>query len=153
MKVETGSAGEHAAIFDAKRLSAPGSPRILTEPFCQLLIIIFAVFLAETAAALVLSSLKRPLSLYEDVLFGSFMVILIIVPVLYVVMLRPLRFHIVEFRRIEKALRESEERYVLAMQGAFMKHIAMLEKTGAHASEVRTAGDLDLIDGLIIPGG
>lgn len=39
------------------------------------------------------------------------------------------------------------------MQGAFQKHLDMIKKTGAEAVEIRTAGDLDTIDGLIIPGG
>lgn len=42
---------------------------------------------------------------------------------------------------------------VLALQGAFRKHLDMIEKIGAEAVEIRTAGDLDSIDGLIIPGG
>src|SRR5262249_4810884 len=42
---------------------------------------------------------------------------------------------------------------VLALQGDFAKHIAMLERIGARAREVRTASDLKFIQGLIIPGG
>ena len=42
---------------------------------------------------------------------------------------------------------------VLALQGAFIEHIRMLERLGAHAREVRLPSDLDGLDGLIIPGG
>ncbi len=42
---------------------------------------------------------------------------------------------------------------VLALQGAFAEHIAALKKCGAETFEVRTAEDLNKIDGLIIPGG
>jgi 5'-phosphate synthase pdxT subunit len=42
---------------------------------------------------------------------------------------------------------------VLALQGDFEAHRKALERTGAHAREVRTAADLDQVDGLIIPGG
>jgi pyridoxal 5'-phosphate synthase pdxT subunit len=42
---------------------------------------------------------------------------------------------------------------VLALQGDFEAHRKALERTGAHAVEVRTAADLAQIDGLIIPGG
>jgi 5'-phosphate synthase pdxT subunit len=42
---------------------------------------------------------------------------------------------------------------VLAMQGAFQKHLDMVEKIGANGIEIRTSDDLDSIDGLIIPGG
>lgn len=42
---------------------------------------------------------------------------------------------------------------VLAMQGAYHKHSLMAESLGAQSIEVRTAGDLAKINGLIIPGG
>ncbi|KAF0249812.1 MAG: glutamine amidotransferase [bacterium] len=42
---------------------------------------------------------------------------------------------------------------VLALQGAFAKHLKMLERLGVKGREVRTAKDLVGLDGLIIPGG
>jgi 5'-phosphate synthase pdxT subunit len=45
---------------------------------------------------------------------------------------------------------------VLALQGGFEAHERMLEKVGPSAlrtREVRTAADLDALDGLVIPGG
>ena len=42
---------------------------------------------------------------------------------------------------------------VLALQGDFAEHIAVLKDLGAAASEVRLPGHLDGLDGLIIPGG
>lgn len=42
---------------------------------------------------------------------------------------------------------------VLALQGAFAKHAAMLESLKAKAVEVRTPHDLESCDALIIPGG
>ena len=43
---------------------------------------------------------------------------------------------------------------VLALQGAFAEHEAMLEKLGAEWFEIRQAKDLDHpFDGLILPGG
>jgi 5'-phosphate synthase pdxT subunit len=42
---------------------------------------------------------------------------------------------------------------VLALQGAFRKHIEMLERCGAGAMPVRTHGELASVQGLIIPGG
>lgn len=42
---------------------------------------------------------------------------------------------------------------VLALQGAFAKHKAMLERLGASVILVRTPEDLLKCDGLIIPGG
>jgi 5'-phosphate synthase pdxT subunit len=42
---------------------------------------------------------------------------------------------------------------VLALQGDFEAHRKALERAGAEAVEVRTAPDLDAVQGLIIPGG
>jgi pyridoxal 5'-phosphate synthase pdxT subunit len=42
---------------------------------------------------------------------------------------------------------------VLAVQGNFREHAAMLRALGADAVEVRKAEQLDGLDGLIIPGG
>lgn len=42
---------------------------------------------------------------------------------------------------------------VLALQGAFIEHIKMLEQLGVEAVEVRLPADLEGLDGLIIPGG
>jgi 5'-phosphate synthase pdxT subunit len=42
---------------------------------------------------------------------------------------------------------------VLALQGAFIEHIHALQRLGVEAREVRLPGDLDGLDGLIMPGG
>ncbi len=42
---------------------------------------------------------------------------------------------------------------VLALQGAFVEHISILEKLKINVVEVRTIEDLDGVNGLIIPGG
>ena len=42
---------------------------------------------------------------------------------------------------------------VLALQGNFREHAAMLRRVGAEPLEVRKADELDGLDGLIIPGG
>jgi 5'-phosphate synthase pdxT subunit len=42
---------------------------------------------------------------------------------------------------------------VLALQGAFIEHAAVLNRLGADTSEVRLPQELDGIDGLVIPGG
>ena len=42
---------------------------------------------------------------------------------------------------------------MLALQGDFAAHRKALERAGAEAVEVRTADDLNSVDGLIIPGG
>lgn len=42
---------------------------------------------------------------------------------------------------------------VLALQGDFSEHIAMLQRLGVAAAQVRLPAHLDGLDGLIIPGG
>jgi 5'-phosphate synthase pdxT subunit len=42
---------------------------------------------------------------------------------------------------------------VLALQGAFREHAAMLRRLGADVVEVRVPKELDGLDGLVIPGG
>jgi len=42
---------------------------------------------------------------------------------------------------------------VLAIQGGFEAHMAMLRRLGAEASEVKVPADLEGLDGLVIPGG
>lgn len=42
---------------------------------------------------------------------------------------------------------------VLALQGAFREHIRMLGSLGVDTREVRATGELEGLDGLVIPGG
>jgi pyridoxal 5'-phosphate synthase pdxT subunit len=42
---------------------------------------------------------------------------------------------------------------VLALQGAFREHVAVLERLGVTAVEVRLPEQLDDLDGLVVPGG
>ena len=42
---------------------------------------------------------------------------------------------------------------VLALQGAFIEHVAKLRELGVHAREVRLPREMQGLDGLIIPGG
>ncbi len=42
---------------------------------------------------------------------------------------------------------------VLALQGAFIEHSAVLRQLGVETCEVRLPEQLDVVDGLIIPGG
>ena len=42
---------------------------------------------------------------------------------------------------------------VLALQGAFIEHVQRLRDLGVQAVEVRLPGDLEGLDGLILPGG
>ena len=42
---------------------------------------------------------------------------------------------------------------VLALQGNFAEHLAALARIGVQGAEVRLPGQLEGLDGLVIPGG
>ncbi len=42
---------------------------------------------------------------------------------------------------------------VLALQGAFVEHVAVINRLGENGVEIRLPAELDSVDGLIIPGG
>jgi 5'-phosphate synthase pdxT subunit len=42
---------------------------------------------------------------------------------------------------------------VLALQGDVREHLRALREAGAHAAAIRRPGELDAVDGLVIPGG
>jgi len=42
---------------------------------------------------------------------------------------------------------------VLALQGAFIEHISVMQQLGVEALPIRLPNQLDGLDGLIIPGG
>jgi 5'-phosphate synthase pdxT subunit len=51
------------------------------------------------------------------------------------------------------AFRKKPKIGILAIQGDFAAHAAMLHSVGAESKEVRTVADLESCDGLILPGG
>jgi len=53
----------------------------------------------------------------------------------------------------DKAARDKAVFGVLALQGAFAKHVEALRGCGVEAMEVRTEAQLDSVDALVIPGG
>lgn len=53
----------------------------------------------------------------------------------------------------ESPTRTAKRVGVLALQGDFEAHRRALERAGAEAVEIRTAGELEGVDALIIPGG
>lgn len=107
-KIETGSIEDQITSFGTKPRSSLTSKKIITNPVHQLLIIIFSIFFAEIIATLTLAKLAS-LSIYGDALLDSSLLILITSPILYFIVLRPLRLHLSEFTQVEKALRESED--------------------------------------------
>jgi 5'-phosphate synthase pdxT subunit len=58
-----------------------------------------------------------------------------------------------ELRRREDEPAQRLRIGVLASQGDFAAHVEMLRELGADAPEVRTAAEMEGLDGLVIPGG
>ncbi len=87
--------------------SAVSFAKVLTSPLLQLIIIIATIFF--TGAIVVFLSAKLPVaSIYEKVLLDPLLLIIMTLPILYFLVLRPLRLHSNEFGEVEKALREKE---------------------------------------------
>ncbi len=105
---KAGPVEKQEAFPEPKPQVALSAPKVLINPVHQLIIIIFAVFFAEVVVTLILANLHIPLSIYQDALLDSLLLIAITFPTLYFVMLRPMRLHIIAFRQVEKELRESE---------------------------------------------
>lgn len=80
------------------------------SPLYLLLITALAIFSVESIVMLFLSVFP-PISPVVVAILDSSLLIMIISPVLYFYLLRPLKLHIAERRRMEEAVRESEEKY------------------------------------------
>ncbi len=106
-KIETASIEDQITSFGTKPRSSLTANKVITNPVYQVLIIIFSIFFAEIIATLILAKFPS-LSLYQDAFFDSLLLIIVTSPILYFIVLRPLRLHISEFRQVEKALRGSE---------------------------------------------
>jgi PAS domain S-box-containing protein len=107
-KFETSSIEDQITSFETKPRSSLTSKKVITNPVHQVLIIIFSIFFAEIIATLSLAN-SPSLQIYRDALLGSSLLISITSPILYFIVLRPLRLHFSEFKQVEKALRESEK--------------------------------------------
>jgi two-component system sensor histidine kinase UhpB len=80
------------------------------SPLYLLLITTIAIFSVESIVMLFLSVFP-PISPVGVALLDSSLLIMIIAPVLYFSLLRPLKNHVAERRRMEEVVRESEEKY------------------------------------------
>ena len=106
-KIETAAVEDQITLIGTKPRSLPSSRKVITNALYQVLIIIFVIFFAEIFSTLILAKLP-PLTIYQDALLDSSLLILITSPILYFIVLRPLRLYLGEFKQVEKALRESE---------------------------------------------
>jgi PAS domain S-box-containing protein len=80
------------------------------SPFYLLLITAISIFAVETVVMLFLSVFP-PLSSAAVAILDSSLLIMIVSPVLFFFLVRPLRMHISKRKRVEDSLKESEEKY------------------------------------------
>jgi PAS domain S-box-containing protein len=79
------------------------------SPLRLLIIVALMIVVCEAAVMLIISFLP-PFSLYYEALLDSFLLIVLLLPVLYLYLFRPLMVHITEHRRVEEELREHRDR-------------------------------------------
>lgn len=106
-KIKTRPIEEQINSSQIETRSARASLKVFDSPLQQLIIIIVAIFFAEVIVTFFLANLPT-LSIYKSALLDSLLLIIMTFPVLYFIMLRPLRLHFNEFKRVEKTLRENE---------------------------------------------
>jgi diguanylate cyclase (GGDEF)-like protein len=80
--------------------------KIFNKPIFVLAIVTGSIFIAEFIVMFTLSYL-HPMSLYSEALLDSLTLIILILPLLYLFLLRPLKLHLTERKILESKLRES----------------------------------------------
>ena len=99
------------------------------SPFYLLVIIIVAIFAAETVVMFLLSVLPH-FSTTAEMFVDSFMLVVLVFPLLYFFLFNPLVLHITERKRAEEGLRKYQERLeelVEALQASEVKYRSLTE--------------------------
>jgi diguanylate cyclase (GGDEF)-like protein len=84
----------------------PVENKMFNKPIFFLAFVTGTIFIAESIVMLILSSLQ-PMSIFSEALLDSLALIILILPSLYLFMLRPLKLHLAERKRLERKLREA----------------------------------------------
>ncbi len=80
--------------------------KIFNKPICVLALVTGSIFIAETMVMIILAYL-HPMSIFSEALLDSFTLIILILPLLYLFLLRPLKLHLTERKILETKLREA----------------------------------------------
>jgi diguanylate cyclase (GGDEF)-like protein len=80
------------------------SSELFTNPLHIFLITLLAIFLGE-AAVMFLLGLLPPLTTAQEALVDALMLVCIVFPALFLLILKPMRLHVAERRRVEEKLR------------------------------------------------
>jgi hypothetical protein len=74
---------------------------IFNKPIFVLAFVISQIFIAELFVMIILTYLS-PMSIISEALLDSLTLIILILPLLYLFMLRPLKFYLTKLKRLEK---------------------------------------------------
>jgi diguanylate cyclase (GGDEF)-like protein/PAS domain S-box-containing protein len=107
VEAKTSPAEEQIIATQIETPSAGASIKLLKSHPQQLIIIAATISFAEAVVIFLLPKFPA-LSIYENDLLHSLLLIIMTLPILYFIIFRPLRLHSDEFRRVEKALKEKE---------------------------------------------
>ncbi len=84
--------------------------RIYRSPFRIVIVIALSFFFSELSVMILISMLP-PLSMLVEAFFDSSLVVLLVSPMLYFFLFRPLILHVADRKKAEEALAESEKKY------------------------------------------
>ncbi|CAG1013553.1 hypothetical protein ANRL4_04968 [Anaerolineae bacterium] len=96
------------------------TPRLFFRPIYLFLIVIFSILFVDGIMILTLHPLTE-LPLHIEVLLGSFILIVFLLPVLYLFFLKPLKLHIKERRKIE-----AEQKKTISELGDALEKVKVL---------------------------
>ena len=80
--------------------------KLFNKPLFVLAFVTGSIFIAESIVMFLLTYL-HPMSIYSEALLDSLMLIIFILPLLYLLLLRPLKLHLTERKILESKLREA----------------------------------------------
>ncbi|MBI5643761.1 MAG: diguanylate cyclase [Deltaproteobacteria bacterium] len=83
--------------------------RILQSPVWTLIVIAFSIFISETIVMAILSFLPPISSQWSEALLDSTFLLILLSPMLYYLVFRPLLLHLKEYRETEQALHKVKE--------------------------------------------
>jgi diguanylate cyclase (GGDEF)-like protein len=79
--------------------------KILTKPIPLLITVVFFIFITEIIVIFIISNLTS-LSIISEAIIGSFLLVLVLYPLVHLLIIRPLQLEIIKRKIIEEKLRE-----------------------------------------------
>jgi diguanylate cyclase (GGDEF)-like protein len=129
--------------------------KILTKPLPLLITVLSSIFITETIIMLVISNIT-PLSIITEAIVDSFLLVVVLYPLLHFLIIRPLRLEITKRKTIEEKLREYHNdlgSLVNERTTELLKANEKLQRENIERKqleeELRTASITDILTGLM----